>query len=66
MLPLELQSLIMRLAAVAPSTLLLLFLVTAKTGTQLDVNARWCRETETLRNLDKVQLVDIENGAEGV
>lgn len=66
MLSLELQPLVLRLAPVAPSALLLLLLVTTKTGSQLDINARRCGETEPLRNLDKVQLVYIENGAEGV
>lgn len=66
MLPLELQSFVVRLAAVAPPAHLLLFLVPAEARAQLDINARRRGEPEPLRNLDKVQLVYIKNGAEGV
>lgn len=66
-LALELQSLpVLGLAAVCPSSLLLLLLVTAQAGTQLDVNAGRRREAEALGHLDKVQLVDVEHGAERV
>lgn len=67
MLALELQSLaVPGLAAVCPSSLLLLLLVTAQAGTQLNVNAGRGGESEALGHLDKVQLVDVEHGAERV
>lgn len=46
--------------------MLLLALVPAQTGTQLDVDARGGRESETLGDFDEIEFVDVENGAEGV
>lgn len=67
MLPLKLQpSTVLRLAAVRAASLLLLLLVAAETGAQLDVNAGRSSETEALRNLDEVKLVHVEHSAEGV
>lgn len=54
------------LAAIVPPSLLLLFLVSAETGAELDINARRRRESESLGHLDKVQLVDIKDRSEGV
>lgn len=67
MLPLELQSsTVLRLTAVRAASLLLLLLIAAETGAQLDVNARWGIESEALGNLDEVKLVDVEHGAKRV
>lgn len=67
MLPLELQSsTVLGLAAVRAASLLLLLLIAAEAGAQLDVNARWGIETEALGNLDEVKLVHIEHSAKGV
>lgn len=67
MLPLELQSsTVLGLAAVRAATLLLLLLIAAEAGAQLDVNARWGIETEALGNLDEVKLVHVEHSAKGV
>lgn len=63
---LELQSLIIAgLAAVVPSSLWLL-LVPAETCSQLDVNAWWCGESESLGHLDQVQFVHVEHGTQGM
>lgn len=51
MLPLELQPLRLRLATVAPPSLLL-FLVTAKARAKLDIDAWRSRETKALGNFD--------------
>lgn len=67
MLPLKLQSsTVLGLAAVSAASLLLLLLVAAETGAQLDVNAGGSIETEALGDLDKIKLVHVEHGAEGV
>lgn len=67
MLPLELQSsTVLGLAAVRAATLLLLLLITAEAGAQLDVNARRGIETEALGNLDEVKLVHVEHSAKRV
>jgi hypothetical protein len=64
MLPLELQAL--RLTTVTASSLLLLLLISAETGPKLDVNTRWRREAEALRHFHEIELVHVENGAQGV
>lgn len=64
-LPLELQPLIVvGLIAVGPSALLLLLFVPAETRAELDVDAWWRRESESLGDLDEIELVHIEHGAE--
>lgn len=37
-----------------------------KTSPELDINARRSREPKALGNLDQIELVDVEDGAEGV
>ena len=67
MLALELQpTTVLGLTAVCTASLLLLLLVTAQAGTELDVNAGRGIETKALRNLDEVELVHIEDSAERV
>lgn len=65
-LPLKLQPLLGRLVAVVAPALLLLLLVAAQAGAELDVDARRGREAEALGDLDEVELVHVEDGAEGV
>lgn len=67
MLPLELQtSAVLGLTAVCAASLLFLLLITAQAGAQLDINAGWGGETEALGNLDKVELVHVEDSTERV
>lgn len=65
-LPLKLQPLVLGLAAVRPTSLLLLLLVPTQAGAQLDINPRRGGESKALGYLDKVQLVHVEYRAEGV
>lgn len=65
-LPLKLQPLVLGLAAIRPTALLLLLLVPTQARAQLDVNPRRGREAKALGHLDKVELVYVEDGAEGV
>lgn len=65
-LPLELQPLALGLAAVRPTSLLLLLLVATQARSQLDINPRRGREPKALGYLDKIQLVHVKHGAEGV
>lgn len=67
MLALEFQSsTVLGLTAVCAASLLLLLLVTAQAGTQLNVDARRGIETKALRNLDEIKLVDIKDSTERV
>lgn len=63
MLPLKLQSLGLA-PVVAPS--LVLLLIAAETRPELDINARWCREPKALCHLDEIELVHVEDRAQGV
>lgn len=66
-LPLELQAFTtLGLAAVRPAALLLLLLVPAQASSQRNVDPGRGRETEALGHFDEVQLVHVEDGAEGV
>lgn len=64
MLPLELQPLVLGLAAIRPASLLLLLLITTQASAELDVNAGRSREAKALGDLDEVQLVHIKHRAE--
>jgi hypothetical protein len=66
MLPLEFQSLAVRLAAVIAPPLLLLLFVATETSSQLDVDAWWGGEAEALGNLDEIELVYVEDRAKGM
>lgn len=65
MLALELQTRsVLGLAAVRATSLR--FLIPTQAGAQLDVDAGRGREAEALGDLDQVELVHVEDGAEGV
>jgi hypothetical protein len=66
-LALELQTgTVLGLTAVRATSLLLLLLIPAQAGAQLDIDAGWGGEAEALGYLDQVELVHVEHGAEGV
>lgn len=65
-LSLELQSLLLGLAAVCSPAHLLLLLVPAQTRSELDVDPRRSREAKALGHFDQVELVHVKDGTERV